>query len=349
MLANVLKNDCENIVSNLGWTKLRLFKNKNILITGANGFIARSLAYFFAYLNEKYSQNIKMTLVVRGSVPGDSIAKFIKKQGGKFLRINLIKVFKLTPPIDYVFHLAAVTSPKLISENPVYSLKINIQGTANVLAAIKNKNVKKFLYFSSAAVYGSPDAASIPTSENYNGNVSPVSFRSSYAEGKRAAEALVVAYHRQFKIPVNIIRPANIYGPLMNFKQDNALNYFLNCVFRGKNPVLNTSGRSTRSFCYISDAISVILLACLCKNSGEVFNVGNEKAEIKIIDLAKLIGSVFDKKINVRVLGVNKIEFSKESIDRSVLSMKKVKKLLNFIPRINLEEGLGRLFRSRSE
>jgi UDP-glucuronate decarboxylase len=340
--------DAENIVSDMGLDRLKFFEGRTILISGADGFVGKHLTCFFAYLNGKFlKKGVKLVLIVNKNSKIDPQAnKLIKKQGGKFLKHDLTKSLKLGFKIDYIFHLAAITSPQLISKNPVASLKVNIFGTENILNAVKDKSIKKFIYFSSSAVYGNPDPSHIPIPEDFNGNVSPTFFRSSYAEGKRAGEALTMAYYRQYGLPVNIIRPSHIYGPCMELQKDNSLNYFLNCGFGKKDISLDSAGEETRSFCYITDILSIALLASLSDASGEAFNAGNEGAEIRIIDLAETISGIFNNGIKVRAGGTSKKDFNKESMTRNVLSMKKVEEVLKFIPKVGIKTGLKRTIKS---
>ncbi len=339
----ILKEDFAKISSNLGVKNLKKFKNRTILITGANGFIGSFLVKFFLHLNEKLNYKIKLiTLVYPNNSHSQKTAPLSKKNKIKILKRDLTKKIKVNSKIDYVFHLASITSPAEISHNPIQSLRVNILGTLNVLEALKNKKIKKFLYFSSSAVYGTPDKAHIPIPETFNGNVSPILSRSSYAEAKRAAESLTQAYFSQYKLSINILRPFHIYGPTMDLKKDNALNYFLNCGIKNKNIILNSSGQETRSFSYITDAISIALLAALTDKSGEAFNVGNEKSEIKIIDLAKLVAKIFDDKIKININSGKKGNFLKEKLTRNVPDMEKVRKVLGFSSKIGLEKGLIR-------
>jgi nucleoside-diphosphate-sugar epimerase len=338
---NILEKDLGEIIENLGNQNLAEFKGQTVLITGANGFVGNYLVRFFSHLNENLNYNIKLILIVGPNYRNDYTVKSAKKNI-QVLKRDLTKEIKIIPNIDYAFHLASITSPVLISNNPIQSLKVNILGTLNILEALKDKKIKKFLYFSSSAVYGTPDKKNIPIPETFNGNVSPLLSRSSYAEAKRAAESLTQAYFSQYKMPINIVRPFHIYGPMMDLKRDNALNYFLNCGFENRNIILNSNGQETRSFCYISDAISIVLLAVLTDKSGEVFNIGNEKAEVRIIDLAKLVSKIFNNKIKISVNQIQKGNFLKEKFTRNVPNMEKVKKVLKFSPKVNLKTGLIR-------
>jgi len=344
---HILEEDFAGIISSLKPKNLRKFKNQTTLITGADGFIGDYLIRFFLYLNEKLNYRIKLIMLVGPKYLHNPKREFLlKKNKAKIFKKDLTKEIKINSKIDYAFHLASITSPLLISSNPIQSLKVNILGTLNILEALKNKKIKKFLYFSSSAVYGIPDKENIPIPETFNGNVSSILPRSSYAEAKRTAESLTQAYFTQHKLPINILRPFHIYGPTMDLKKDNALNYFLNCGLKGKNIVLNSSGQETRSFCYISDVISIALLAALTDKSGEVFNTGNEKSEIKIIDLAKLVSKIFNNKIKININQGRKGNFLKEKLTRNVPSMEKVKKILNFSPKVDLKNGLLRTVKS---
>jgi len=344
---HILKEDFASIILNLGLKNLSKLKKQTVLITGANGFIGNYLVRFFLHLNEKLNYRIKLIAWVGPKyLPDSETIALFKKNKVKILKRDLIKKIKINSKIDYAFHLASITSPSFISNNPVQSLKINILGTLNILEALKDKKIKKFLYFSSSAIYGTPDKKNIPIPETFNGNVSPIFSRSSYAEAKRAAESISYAYFSQYKIPINILRPFHIYGPTIDLKKDNALNYFLNCGLGSRNIILNSDGQETRSFCYIADAISIALLAALTTKSGEVFNVGDEKSEIKIIDLAMLVLKIFNNKTKIIIKQKRKKGFLEEEFTRNVPDMKKVKKVLKFLPKVDLRKGLIRTVES---
>lgn len=347
---NILENeiitaDFEEIIRNIGFQLIGKLEKQSLLITGANGFIGKYLTLFLIYLNQNYFQNkIKIiALANHTSIINQNFEKLINKYNGKIIKHNILNPVIFNEKIDYVIHAASITSPKTISENPLPVIQVNVHGTENILNAILNKNIKKFIYFSSSAIYGTPPPSEIPIPEDYNGNISPSSFRASYAESKRLAETILMLYHNLYKIPVNIVRPFHIYGPLMNLAKDNALNYILNCGFENKNIELNSPGQDTRSFCYITDALIIILYVALTDKIAEIFNIGNQKEEIKIIDLAYLVKNIYNAKILISINIKNANQFQKESLNRNVPNMKKVKKLFNFQPKIKLKEGLERV------
>ncbi len=343
----ILKEDFADILSNLGEKKLKKFKNQAVLITGADGFIGNFLVRFFLYLNNQLNYKINIIMMVGPRyTPNLKMSKIFKKYKTKIIKRDLTEKIKINEKIDYVFHLASITSPAFISDNPVQSLKINILGTLNVLEAFRNKKIKKFIYFSSSAIYGTPDGENIPIPETFNGNVSSILSRSSYAEAKRAAESLSQAYFFQYKMPINILRPFHVFGPTMDLNKENAINYFLKCGLENKGIILSSRGQETRSFCYITDAVSIALLATLIDKSGEVFNVGNERTEIKIIDLAKLVSRIFNNKMDIITDQSRKGNFSKEKLTRNIPSMKKVNKVFKFQPRVDLQNGLLRTIKS---
>lgn len=344
---NILEKDFSDIMENLGEKNIKNFKNKNILITGADGFIGNFLVRFFLYLNNQLNYKINILMMVGPRyIPNFKISKILKRNKVKVIKKDLTEKIKIKEKIDYVFHLASITSPAFISDNPVQSLKINILGTLNILEAFRIKKIKKFIYFSSSAIYGIPDRENIPIPETFNGNVSSVLSRSSYAEAKRASESLSQAYFFQYKMPINILRPFHIFGPTMDLNKENAINYFLKCGLENKGIILSSNGQETRSFCYITDAISIVLFATLINKSGEVFNIGNEKVEIKIIDLAKLVSRIFNNGIDIKTDLSRKGNFSKEKLTRNVPNMRKVKILLNFSPKVDLQNGLLRIAKS---
>ena len=203
-------------------------------------------------------------------------------------------------------------------------------GTHNCLGIAKAKKAKFFLA-STSEIYGDPLV--YPQPETYWGNVNPIGPRSCYDEAKRAAEALVFAYHRQHNIEIRIARIFNSYGPSMRLDDGRVVSNFIYQALTGNNLTVYGDGSQIRSFCYIDDLIEGIV-KLMEIDYLEPLNLGNPE-EFTINDLAKKVIKITDSKSKIKHLSILEDDPKQRRPDIS-----KAKKLLNWQPRIALDEGL---------
>ena len=193
------------------------------------------------------------------------------------------------------------------------------------------KKNAKIIVASTSEIYGDP--LEHPQKENYFGNVNPIGPRGVYDEAKRYLEAITMAYHTKKKLDVNIVRIFNTYGPKMRIDDGRAIPNFISQAINNKNITVYGNGKQTRSFCYIDDTINGIFKL---SNSNYNFpvNIGNP-VEFSIIELVEII-----KKLTK---SLSKIEFhnlpeNDPKIRRPDINL--AKKILDWNPKINLEDGL---------
>ena len=296
-----------------------------ILISGGNGFLG-------SCLSEKALSNGFEVMVVDDlstskvvQVPKEVI--FIKKK---------IENFNTNKTFDFVVHLAARPSPEDYIKNPLQTIDSNDIGTRNMLEIAKKSNAV-FMYTSTSEVYGNPQLIPIP--ESYFGYVNPSGIRSCYDESKRFSEALAKAYERQYGLDVRIQRPFNVYGP--RIREDGfygrVIPRFIDQALRNKSITVHGDGKQTRSYLYIEDWLAATWeFLNSSKTKGAILNVGNNK-EISVLDLAKLILKKTNSKSKIIYLPPRE-----EDPKRRAADITKIKKLLNWSPKITLEEGLER-------
>jgi UDP-glucuronate decarboxylase len=205
------------------------------------------------------------------------------------------------------------------------------------VAELARKQDATVLFASTSEIYG--DAQVVPTPETYWGNVNPVGPRSCYDEGKRFAEALFMAYHKQHGLDVKIARIFNTFGPRL--REDGlygrAMSRFIAQALADKPITIYGDGTQTRSFCYISDTImGLILLATNEEADGEVVNVGNPQ-EVTILHLAERIREITKSRSQLTFHPL-----SKDDPKRRCPDINKMVKLLGWKPKIRLEQGLKR-------
>jgi UDP-glucuronate decarboxylase len=160
------------------------------------------------------------------------------------------------------------------------------------MAELARKNDATLLFASTSEVYG--DAEVVPTPESYWGKVNPIGHRSCYDEGKSFAEALLVAYHKQYGLDVKIPRIFNSYGPRLrkNGLYGRAMSRFIMQALANKPITVYGDGKQTRSFCYVTDTVTGLMLLIVNKKvKEEVVNVGHSQ-EVTILELATRIKEI---------------------------------------------------------
>jgi dTDP-glucose 4,6-dehydratase len=233
-------------------------------------------------------------------------------------------------PVGYVFHFASPASPPDYLKFPIETLKVGSLGTMHSLDLAFEKHAK-FLLASTSECYGDPNVS--PQSETYWGNVNPVGPRSVYDEAKRFAEATTMAYHRFHSLDTHIVRIFNTYGPRMRLNDGRALPNFVFQALSGQPITVYGDGKQTRSFCYVSDLIDGIYRL---SQSDEHFptNIGNP-AEMTIYDFAKRVLSFFPNAPQIIHEPLPQDDPKQRRPD-----ITKAKRLLNWEPKVGLDEGL---------
>ncbi len=327
----IINEDISSIVNaNLDWSKL---KNKTVLITGGNGFIASYLIMSLLEASKKYNLNIKLLSIIRKQ----SKPK-IQHPNLKVLKINLESINSSNiPKADMIIHAASIASPKYFKKESLDIIKTNILSTINLMK-IAIKKSEKFLFISSGEVYGEVNNSNISIDENYYGKINHLNARSVYAESKRVGELICNSYAKNKKLKVMIARLFHTYGPGINLQDGRVFSDFINSVIKQKDIVLNSKGESKRPFCYISDAIIGLFTVLLKGKHSNAYNIANPKAEIKIKDLAILLSDLDKrKKINIKYKITKNMS---NPLKRQKVSIDKIKKL-NWIPKIGLKKGFN--------
>jgi dTDP-glucose 4,6-dehydratase/UDP-glucuronate decarboxylase len=236
-----------------------------------------------------------------------------------------------------------VASPTFYRRYPLETLDANVLGLRHMLDLAHRTRCESLLYFSSSEIYGDPAAHEIPTGENYRGNVACLGPRACYDESKRLGETLCYIYALHHRVPVKIARPFNNYGPGLRLNDRRVLPDFCREILSDRDIVLHSDGTPTRTFCYSSDAIAGYLLALLSAHDGEPFNIGADKPEISMQDLAGLLLRVAESNRRVLHTPSQDSEYLKDNPQRRCPDISKARALLGFEPKMSLEEGLTRV------
>ena len=335
-----LEQDIEEILENLS-TEVQNFSGKTILLSGGRGFLGRYFATFFDKINREILDCPAKIIIIDNLITAGKEGEKIPNYNNiKFLNHNIITPLQIEESIDYVVHAAGIASPYYYRAYPIETLDVSISGTKNLLELAKINN-SKFVFFSSSEIYGDPDPNKLPIKEDYRGNVSCQGPRACYDESKRVGETLCYIYNNLYKVHTNTIRPFNVYGPGMQEKDYRVLPNFASLIKSNKPLKVYGSGQQTRTFCYITDAITGFLKVILNGISGEAYNIGNPEPEISMIELVEIMKKVSEKELTYEIVDYPD-SYPADEPNRRVPNIDKAKLDLKYIPRINLEDGLER-------
>jgi len=296
-----------------------------VVVTGGAGFLGSHLCDFL--INEGHSV-ICIDDLITGNT--DNIAHLMGNDKFKFIHHDVTNYIFIEGKLDAILHFASPASPIDYQQLPIQTLKVGSLGTHKALGLAKEKKAK-FLLASSSEVYGDPLVQ--PQKEDYWGNVNSVGPRGVYDEAKRFAEAMAMAYHYYHNIDTKIARIFNTYGPRMRKGDGRVVPTFINQALEGKPLTVFGDGTQTRSFCYVSDMVEGIY-KLLLSDTNKPINLGNPQ-EMTINDFAKLTLRLTNSKSKIvyKSLPVDDPKIRQPDITRA-------KELLNWSPRVPLEEGL---------
>ncbi|MCL4338775.1 SDR family oxidoreductase [Patescibacteria group bacterium] len=311
-------------------------KNSNkCIVTGGAGFIGSNLCD--RLLEQRFE-----VYCIDNFLTGNqkNISHLSKNPSFHFIKHDIIsplsqEVQKELDGTKCIYHLASPASPPQYRRYSIETLRVNSEGTFNILQ-IARQNGSKFLLASTSEVYGNPHVH--PQKETYYGNVNTVGTRSCYDEAKRFAESLTMEFFRKFQLSIRIVRIFNTYGPRMQPDDGRVVSNFINQALSDKPLTIYGDGSQTRSFCYVSDMVEGLLIAGQKEGlDGEVINMGNpDEKTIKEIGeyILKLTGS------KSHLMNVKDKEI--DDPDRRKPDITKAKRLLQWQPQIPLSEGLIR-------
>ena len=327
MIDNIIREDLEKIKSEL---KEDDFAEKKVVITGGAGFIGSWLCDVLVGFGAE-------VMCVDDFSTGrmKNIDHLTKNPKFKLIKSDVC-AFQSRDKFDFIFHMAGHASPDEYQKHPIETLQTSSFGSAN-MAELARKSDATLLLASTSEVYG--DAKIVPTPECYWGRVNPIGPRSCYDEGKRFAEALLVAYHKQYGLDVKIPRIFNSHGPRL--REDGlygrAMSRFIMQALANKPITVYGDGKQTRSFCYITDTVTGLMLLTISDEAkGEVVNVGSAQ-EVTVLELAKKI-----KEMTQCSSSLTFQPLPQDDPKRRCPDTDKLEKLVGWKPKIPFEEGLKR-------
>ena len=232
--------------------------------------------------------------------------------------------------LDVVFNLASPASPKDYLARPLETMAAGAKGTGNLLELARATKAA-FVQASTSEVYGDPLLH--PQLESYWGNVNPVGPRSVYDEAKRFGEALVMAFHRQYRVHTRIARIFNTYGPRMQLDDGRVVPTLIDQALNGRSLTVFGTGRQTRSFCYVSDLVEGLYRLASCQDPYPV-NLGNPH-EFTVQRFAGIV-----KKLPGSRSPVVYKPLPEDDPKRRKPDITRANRLLRWQPQVELEQGL---------
>ena len=241
-------------------------------------------------------------------------------------------------PIDIeceqIYNLACPASPPHYQHDPVKTMKTSVLGILNMLELAKKQGAT-ILHASTSEVYGNPLVH--PQQESYWGNVNPIGIRSCYDEGKRAAETLLMDYHRQYGVDIRIIRIFNTYGPNMDPKDGRVVSNCIMQAIKGEYITIYGDGSQTRSFCYVDDLVDG---AIRMMNNDKSFigpvNLGNP-SERTVLNLAQMVLEMTGSKSKLIFMPLPSDDPIKRKPD-----ITKAQQMLGWEPVVDIKDGLSK-------
>jgi nucleoside-diphosphate-sugar epimerase len=261
-------------------------RGATICVTGASGFLAASLVAFLDELNRVAGLNLQLHASARRPLADVPLFQFLKVAPKVVWTRAAVEEVQVPAAENLiVIHAASYGSPRDYLREPMATYAANTQGLVRLMS--QQRQLRQFVYFSSAEIYGQPPDDQIPTPETYVGGLDTLSVRSIYGESKRMTEVLGVCLGEQQNTPFTVIRPWNIYGPGQRLDDGRVPVEFIRQAKQDKAIKLASNGTPRRAFCHVWDAM--IQLAATLGHSAKTaaFNIGNATEEISMLELAR--------------------------------------------------------------
>lgn len=315
--------------------KTNNIKTETVLVTGGAGFIGSNLVR--ELLNKKYR------VVCVDDFSGDLYDPALKEENIKefagnpnfiFYRVdigsleNLRPIFEKERPV-YVAHLAARANVRNAVKTPHTYVEVNVVGTLNILELSREHAVKNIVLASSGSVYG--DSPDVPWKESQSSD-KPVS---PYGATKRAAEILSYTYNRNFGLNITCLRYFNAYGE--NNRPDLVPYIWAGALLRGEEIEMSGDGSRKRDYTYVGDVVRGTILALEKPLGFEIINIGNS-SPLSLRELLSVFEKVIGSSAKVRIRPSNSV-----SSELNFADITKAKKLLDWEPKVSIEEGISKL------
>lgn len=300
-------------------------RKQTILVTGGGGFIGSHLCEL---LLSRGNDVICLDNFFTGSK--NNIRHLLSNPSFELIRHDVTIPIELE--VDAIYNLACPASPIHYQHDAVQTIRTNVLGAMNMLDLARRLRIP-ILQSSTSEVYGDPKEH--PQRETYWGNVNPIGIRSCYDEGKRCAETLFFDYHRQYGLPIKVVRIFNTYGPRMLPNDGRVVSNFIVQALKDSDITIYGDGSQTRSFCCVTDLVAGLEAMMRTPDgvTGPV-NLGNP-GEFTVRELAETIIRITGSKSRIVYKPLPQDDPARRKPDVSL-----ARELLGWTPSVSLEDGL---------
>lgn len=305
-------------------------KGINVLVTGGNGAIGCNLVTRLLEQDAKVTVLDDFSQSRSGNLQKHPNLVIVK--GDITDNKSLSRIF--SKKFDYVFHLAARFANELSVKDPLEDLRVNVQGTLQMLLYASKQQPERFLYTSSSSLYGHQQNSVMK--EDLMPNPS-----TPYATSKLTAEYYCKSIHELYDMDYTIVRLSNSYGPYdPPGRYRNVIPNFFENAIHEKPLTITGTGKETRDFTFVEDCVDGIILAATKKGGkNETFNLGTGK-ETQIRDIAKLILNITKSKSTIK----HKPMRSFDHVKRRKMDISKAKRMIGYNPSTSIEQGLEKTY-----
>jgi dTDP-glucose 4,6-dehydratase/UDP-glucuronate decarboxylase len=348
---DVVEHDIALVGDHAG-AELDALAGKRVLVTGGAGFLGYLLVHTLCAVGRNDGREpVELTVYenfVRGrkawldELAGRPHLDLVEHDISRPLPADM-------PAFDYVIHAASIASPTFYRQFPIETIDANVNGIRFLLDEARRRAdaghpMEGILFFSTSEIYGDPSPDAIPTDENYRGFVSCTGPRACYDESKRLGETLCVNFAKQYGVPVAAARPFNNYGPGLGINDRRVIPDLARNLLAGEDLTLLSDGRATRTFCYVADAVAGYLKVLVKGRPGEAYNIGTERPEISMRELAERLAEVGRELLGYRGSVVTAesedADYLIDNPNRRCPVITKARTELGYDPRVSLEDGL---------
>ena len=305
------------------------WSGKRVLVTGAGGFIGSHLVERLVQLGARARALVHYRAQgTWGWLEHSAYRNEIEACAGDLMDRDCVS--RAVKDQEVVFHLGALIAIPYSYDAPLSYVRTNVEGTLNVLQAVRQWGVERLIHTSTSEVYGT--AKRVPIAEDH-----PLQGQSPYAASKIAADKMVEAFHLSFGLPVVTVRPFNTYGPRQSARA--VIPTIITQCLEGSRVRLGNVD-PTRDMNFVSNTVEGFVQAAVAVGAlGHTVNLGSGR-EITIRDLVLLIGTLLGKTVEI-MTEEQRLRPPASEVDRLLADSTLAQRLLNWTPAVSLEEGLG--------